>query len=419
MVRNLGELISLLILNLDKVKSRYFNHCRAVGLLLIALFGFILFLICQNPFNWTSILFYFLILILLILTKSKIQKLNIKLRVDRELTRANLYLSKLDEKIVLTPQIFINKPTEFTLVVSFVSSLKNHKKLAELDLGAILNYNQIDIFQDSKTNMIKFVLEKKMDRKLYFFDEFDFDEYFEKYRDKKYLIIDKINKIPVTHTFFVGATGSGKTVALSFLIKQLINKSYEPNILMLDRKRSDLYLLFCSLFKYYKKVYYSSDNDKIIDSLKNVLKMIEYRRKHIADYKQHNKDFELFVVVFDEYISFYNSLSKKEQEIVRSIITEVLVIGRELNIFLWIAQQSPTVESSGLSTYLKSQFLVNIYLRPNMTNRIGLDTLFGKGVLQNVFVSNFGAGEGYVQNLILSDENPTATPKILSFPPPF
>ena len=110
---------------------------------------------------------------------------------------------------------------------------------------------------------------------------------------------------------------------------------------------------------------------------------------------------------------------KKEQEIIKNVITEILVIGRELNVYLWIAQQSPTVESSGLSTYLKSQFLVNIYLRPNMTNRIALDTLFGKEVLRSVFVSSFGAGEGYVQNLILSNENPTATPKIINFPPPF
>jgi hypothetical protein len=343
----------------------------------------------------------------------------IKVKVDIELVRANLYVSKLDDKIVLTPQIFINKPNEFTLVVSFVSSLKNHSKLAELDLGAILNYNQIDIFQDSKTNMINFVLEKKMDRKLYFSDESIFDEYFEEYRSEKKLIIDKISAIPIVHTFLVGATGSGKTVAMSFLIKQLVNKSYEPNVLILDRKRSDLYLLFCEVFKYYKKIYYSSDNGKIIDSLKNVLKMIEHRRKYISDYKRYNRDFELFVVVFDEYISFFNSLTKKEQEIVKNIITEILVIGRELNVYLWIAQQSATVESSGLSTYLKSQFLVNIYLRPNMTNRLALDTLFGKGVLQNVFVSSFGAGEGYVQNLILSDENPTAMPKIINFPPPF
>ena len=407
----IGDFVALLF-NFDSRRSRYYQLFRLsvclLGLLVIVLIFFL---------RWYSLIF--LVVFFLTSVSDYFEKMIIKVKVDTELVRANLYLSKLDDKIVLTPQIFINKPTEFTLVVSFVSSLKNHKKLAELDLGAILNYNQIDIFQDSKTNMIKFVLEKKMDRKLYFFDEFDFDEYFEKHRDKKYLIIDKINKIPVTHTFFVGATGSGKTVALSFLVKQLINKSYEPNILILDRKRSDLYLLFCSLFKYYKKVYYSSDNNKIIDSLKKVLKMIEYRRKHIADYKQHNKDFELFVVVFDEYISFYNSLSKKEQEIIKNVITEILVIGRELNVYLWIAQQSPTVESSGLSTYLKSQFLVNIYLRPNMTNRIALDTLFGKEVLRSVFVSSFGAGEGYVQNLILSNENPTATPKIINFPPPF
>lgn len=405
------DFISLLFC-FDTKLSRYYKLMRLCSVLVIFSFILLIYFI-----KWYALV---LIVVLFIFNSSNyLTKLIIKVKVDIELVRANLNLTKINENTVLTPKIFVNIPNEFELVVSFVSSLKNHYKLSELDLGAILNYNQIDIFQDSNTNMINFVLEKKMDRKLYFSDEFELNEYFERHRDKKYLIIDKINKIPVTHTFFVGATGSGKTVALSFLIKQLVNKSYKPNILILDRKRSDLYLLFCSLFKYYKKMYYSSDNDKIIDSLKNVLKMIEYRRKHIADYKRVNRDFELFVVIFDEYISFYNSLSKKEQEIVRSIITEILVIGRELNVYLWVAQQSATVESSGLSTYLKSQFLVNIYLRPNMTNRIALDTLFGKGVLQNVFISSFGAGEGYVQNLILSDKNPTATPKIINFPPPF
>lgn len=401
-----------LLFNFDSRRSRYYQLFRLSVCLLVLLVIVLIFF-----FKWYSLII--LVALFLISVSDYFEKMIIKVKVDIELVRANLYLSKLDEKIVLTPKIFINKPSEFMIVISFVSSLKNHNKLAELDLGAILNYNQIDIFQDSKSNLINFVLEEKIDRKLYFSNEFEFDEYLEKYRSEKKLIIDKISVIPIIHTFLVGATGSGKTVALSFLIKQLVNKSYEPNVLILDRKRSDLYLLFCKVFKYYKKIYYSSENEKIIDSLKNVLKMIEHRRKYIADYKRMNKDFELFVVIFDEYISFFNSLTKKEQEIIKSVITEILVIGRELNVYLWVAQQSATVESSGLSTYLKSQFLVNIYLRPNMTNRISLDTLFGKGVLQNVFVSSFGAGEGYVQNLILSDENPTATPKIINFPPPF
>lgn len=419
MVRNWGELISLLLINFDKIKSRYFNNCRTLALLLTVLFGFVLVIILQNPLSWKSILFYFLILILLILTKNQIEKFNIKLKIDRELTRANLYLSKIDENTVLTPRIDVKFCNDKPLVeISFVSNLKNYERLATLDLGAILDYTQVDKWQNSQNNQITFQLEQKVKRQFQIDDFTEFAEENPNIKKPNILLIDKITNIPVCHTFIVGSTGSGKTVALSFLLKQIAFKGNKTQIFIIDRKKSDLYLLQKKLSKVCKYIFMENSKEGILAMCRRAMEIVEYRRNNlIRDGKK--RQFPIFLMVIDEYISLYQSFDKAEKDEIKKTITELLVIGRELNCHLWLSQQSPTVESSGLSTYLKNQFLVNIFLRPSMTNKIALETMFGKNVITNPFVVSFDAGEGLCQNLILSDENRTSMPKMIAFPPPF
>ena len=419
MFRHWGEVLSLLIFNFDKIKSRYFNHCRTVALLFAVLFSFVLFLILKKPLSWVSILVYFLILILLVLTQNEIEKFNIKLKIDRELTRSNLYLSKIDEHTVLTPRINVKFYNDKPLIeVSFTSNLKNYERLASLDLGAILHYTQIDRWQSSLTNQITFQLEQKIERKFEIDNFTDFAEDYPGIKKPNTLLIDKITNIPVCHTFIVGSTGSGKTVALSFLLKQLVFKGNKTQIFIIDRKKSDLYLLQKNLSKEYKYIFIENSKEGILAMCRRAMEIVEYRRNNlIRDGKK--RKFPIFLMVIDEYISLYQSFDKAEKEEIKKAITELLVIGRELNCHLWLSQQSPTVESSGLSTYLKNQFLVNIFLRPSMTNKVALETMFGKGVIANPFVVSFEVGGGLCQNLILSDENRTSVPKQIAFPPPF
>lgn len=419
MFKNVGELISLLIFNFDKVKSRYFNYCRALALLLTVVFSFVLFIILRNPLRWSSILFSISFLILWILSQNQIEKFLIKLKIDRELTRSNLYLSKIDEHTVLTSKIDVKFYDDKPLIeISFVSNLKNYDRLATLDLGAVLHYNQINKWQSSRTNQITFQLEQKIERKFEIDDFADFVEDYPNIKNQNILLIDKITNIPICHTFIVGSTGSGKTVALSFLLKQLIFKANKTQIFIIDRKKSDLYLLQKKLYENYKYIFMENSKEGILAMCRRAMEIIEYRRNNlIRDGKK--RQFPIFLVVIDEYISLYQSFDKSEKEEVKKAITELLVIGRELNCHLWLSQQSATVESSGLSTYLKNQFLVNIFLRPSMTNKIALETMFGKGVITNPFVVSFGVGEGLCQNLILSDENRTSVPKQIAFPPPF
>lgn len=419
MFRHWGEVLSLLIFNFDKIKSRYFNHCRTVALLFAVLFSFVLFLILKKPLSWVSILVYFLILILLVLTQNEIEKFNIKLKIDRELTRSNLYLSKIDEHTVLTPRIDVKFYDDKPLIeVSFVSNLKNYDRLATLDLGAVLHYNQIDKWQSSRTNQITFQLERKIDRQ---FEIDEFTEFVEDYPDIKnpnILLIDKITNIPICHTFIVGSTGSGKTVALSFLLKQLVFKRNKTQIFIIDRKKSDLYLLQKKLYENYKYIFIENSKEGILAMCRRALEILDYRRNNLIKNGK-KRNFPIFLLVIDEYISLYQSFDKTEKEEIKKVITELLVIGRELNCHLWLSQQSPTVESSGLSTYLKNQFLINIFLRPSMTNKIAIETMFGKGVVTNPFVVSFNVGEGLCQNLILSEENRTSVPKMIAFPAPF
>lgn len=419
MIRNWGELISLLIFNFDKIKSRYFSYCRAVALLFTVLFGFILFVILQKPLNWTSILFYFSILIFLILTQNQIEKFLIKLKIDQELTRSNLYLAKISENVVLTPRIDVKFYNDKPLIeISFVSNLKNYERLATLDLGAILHYNQVDKWQSNQTNEITFQLERKIERQFEIDNFTDFVEDYPNIKNPNILLIDRITNIPICHTFIVGSTGSGKTVALSFLLKQLVFKANKTQIFIIDRKKSDLYLLQENLSKEYEYIFMQNSKEGILAMCRRTMEILDYRRNNLIRDGQKRK-FPVFLLVIDEYISLYQSFDKGEREEIKKAITELLVIGRELNCHLWLSQQSPTVESSGLSTYLKNQFLVNIFLRPSMTNKLAMETMFGKNVITNPFVISFGVGEGLCQNLILSNENKTSIPKQIAFPPPF
>ena len=161
-----------------------------------------------------------------------------------------------------------------------------------------------------------------------------------------------------------------------------------------------------------------NSKEGILAMCRRALEILDYRRNNLIKNGK-KRNFPIFLLAIDEYISLYQSFDKAEKEEIKKAITEILVIGRELNCHLWLSQQSPTVESSGLSTYLKNQFLVNIFLRPSMTNKIALETMFGKGVVTNPFVISFDVGQGLCQNLILSEENRTSLPKIIAFPPPF
>lgn len=385
----------------------------------MVLFGFVLFIIFQNPLSWTSVLFYFSILILLILSKNQIEKFLIKLKIDKELTRSNLYLSKIDENTVLTPPIDVKFHKEKPLIeVSFISNLKNYERLATLDLGAILEYTQVDKWQNNRTNQITFQLERKVNRQFEIDNFTDFIEDYPNIKNPNILLIDKLTSIPVSHTFIVGSTGSGKTVALLFLLKQLVFKGNKTQIFIIDRKKSDLYLLQKKLYENYKYIFIENSKEGILAMCRRTMEILDYRRNNLIRDGQKRK-FPVFLLVIDEYISLYQSFDKSEKEEIKKAITELLVIGRELNCHLWLSQQSPTVESSGLSTYLKNQFLVNIFLRPSMTNKIALETMFGKNVITNPFVVSFGVGEGLCQNLILSEQNRTSYPKQIAFPPPF
>lgn len=161
--------------------------------------------------------------------------------------------------------------------------------------------------------------------------------------DKYHLRLDGRSMVPISHALIVGQTGSGKSYLLYDLMLQLHAKG--ATLYCADSKNSGVVALGSSLARGGTAV----ELDDIIGLLERFVSEMRSRKNELrerlrngldADYS----DFSLppSVLIIDEYAALMYALKareKKERDHFAELIAEIVLQGRQLGYFLYIAMQ--------------------------------------------------------------------------------
>lgn len=301
-------------------------------------------------------------------------------------------------------------------VVEVQNHIKTDTSLSTVNLSSAIGVYVVDSqYIEDDNNYYRFeISDSRIDRQLRFESYAALADYAHKHTDKYgpyTLFTDGRNEgIKIRSLLLVGITGSGKSYALMGLIAQVINWPIPPVIYYADPKGSDIAVLGEALAPDR-----TADNiDGIIDLLHAfyaaMMERKENMRGHLsgklgADYT----DFQLpaYIFLFDEFAAFQSSISrdKKRRDEVEEILRNVVLMGRQLGFFAWIAMQKS--DSSDIPTAIRDNLPLKICLgnAPSTT----LMTIFGHTA--DLPSRHWGKGQG-----LICCDGITAAPRPVSFP---
>ena len=173
----------------------------------------------------------------------------------------------------------------------------------------------------------------------------------------------------------VAPSGSGKTYLLTYILGQIAKKSVK--LILADFKGID-FIEFNDCRNYYKHNSVGEAVDCVFDELQNRMANASV-----------NSEYEPIYLCIDEWSGFLSSLAvKKEQDLYKQKLANILMLGRGANIFIIMSLQRAD------STYITG--------RDNFGNVVGLGTL-SKESIAMVFNDNKemiepkSRGKGYLQ----------------------
>ena len=194
------------------------------------------------------------------------------------------------------------------------------------------------------------------------------------------------NVLKQPHLLLAGVTGGGKTTFLNYLIIEM--KKMRATVYICDPKRSDL----SSIQHFWGKEYVASETNNIA----RLTREVKEQMMRFAIYKENPENFvygasyvdyglEPIFLVFDELGAFRAGADKKTFAETMSNLTEIVLKGREMGVFVILSTQQPN--ASNIPTELRDNLSVRIALG-NMSNEAyrmvfgdleGLETVSGQG----------------------------------------
>lgn len=167
-----------------------------------------------------------------------------------------------------------------------------------------------------------------------------------------------ISKVP--HGLVVGGTGGGKTYFLHVLIREFLQM--DAVLYICDPKYSSL--------TDYRMVlpHVASDVSGIMALVEECVQVMQQRYQEIKDRPDYmpGQDFTHYhmqpiVLFFDEYTAYVSMLDRKEKEIFKQNLNQIVLKGREAGVFVILATQRPDAE----------------YLSGNMRDQLGFRVTLG------------------------------------------
>lgn len=201
--------------------------------------------------------------------------------------------------------------------------------------------------------------------------------------DLGYGVVYDPTKTP--HILVAGGTGSGKSVFISFLVLELLNK--KSDIFICDPKNADLGSL--SVFLGENRVATTPNNiARVIRSaVEEMKKRYEYMNdpanfKYGSNFIDH--DMKQIWVIFDEMGAFVaTATDKRSKEVVNEVmdgIKQLILLGRQAGTFVLIAGQQ--INASNLSTELRDNLGLRIALGAN--SHEGYRMVFGSAMPETI-----------------------------------
>lgn len=171
------------------------------------------------------------------------------------------------------------------------------------------------------------------------------------------LFIDSYTNLTLTHQLIVGQTGSGKSYALHGYLLQMLLKPVPYHLYFADPKASSVALLGERV----SPETTADDFEGIVALLETFVSQMQERQQEMkrllsqkidGDYR----DFDLspHVLVFDEFADFSLLLQSKDKKVrdhVNSLISSIVLKGRQAGFFLWIVMQQ--AGSNNIPTFIR------------------------------------------------------------------
>lgn len=184
------------------------------------------------------------------------------------------------------------------------------------------------------------------------------------------------------HLLLSGGTGSGKSYFLLYLLLQF--ELMQAETLIIDPKMSDL----MQFSHYYEKGIVGLNTHQIMNEMREANKELLRRQQKQLETGHVEKP---FFIVFDEFPAFLASIDRKEQKEIEQILSQIVLKGRSLRVFLVLSMQR--ADASILPGNLRDQFGGRVAL--SRTSPDGLTMIFAEHAKQLVEMSE--ARKGYVK----------------------
>lgn len=282
-------------------------------------------------------------------------------RLRQQLLEAGVYTIKKfgDTKLARIPPITVDFEPDFQIGSLYITnSINFHDKLGRLDISPALGRYAVEqVYLTDDKNRYRFDFYDALLERRLLFDDFNAFKEYSRRLNPYTLFIDIYTELTLTHQLLVGQTGSGKTYALHGYLLQMLLKPIKYYLYFADPKSSSIALLGEQVSPQTT----AEDFEGIVSLLETFVSEMHERQLQIkkrlsgkidGDYR----DFGMcpHILIFDEYADFslfLQTMEKKLRDHVNSLISQIVLKGRQSGFFLWIVMQQ--AGSNNIPTYIR------------------------------------------------------------------
>ncbi len=292
------------------------------------------------------------------------------------------------------------------------NSIRFNDRLSKLDISPSLGRYVVEqVYLTDDGNHYRFdFYDASLERRLVF-DSFKAFKAYSDLQGKYELFIDSYTSLRLTHLLIAGQTGSGKSYVLYGFIIQMRLKPVLYYLYFADPKASGIALIGGRV----SPETTADDFDGIVALLETFYSKMQERQREMkgllaekidGDYR----DFGLspYILIFDEFADFSLLLQSKDKKIrdrVNSLISAIVLKGRQSGFFLWIVMQQ--AGSNNIPTFIRDNLPCKVVLG-NAEDQTYV-TAFGAGV--DIPLRKMEAGDGVYTYPAVANK-----PRLCSFP---
>ena len=193
-----------------------------------------------------------------------------------------------------------------------------------------------------------------------------------------------ISRKKAGHCLIVGSSGSGKSYETLLLLARFYNADKSLRTYLCDFKGEDS-------FAFLKPCSYYFSYTEVFDAIYDVYNIMH--RRQSGEDKSRNP----ILLIIDEYVVMILYLAcrdKKKADSIKNMIAELLMLGRSMNIKVWIGCQRP--DASVFNSGARLNFHAVLVLGNGGESNSLYEMVIPKEHIPKVLKQNFKTGEGVV-----------------------